>query len=858
MPGLTPESTQPVNPEASRPPATGGPAGHQDPFRAAFLAATVGLAQTDLVTGRFLRVNPRFCELTGYPAEELLGMTFLQLTHPDDRAGSVAALRRMCRDPQARYRQEKRYVRKDGRVLWVEVRASLVHDEAGEPAFTSAVIQDVTERRAAEEEVRRLNEELERRVDERTAELEAAVRDLGKTRERLEVAVRGSQDGIWDWDIETGQVYYSPRWKEMLGYAEDELSDRPEEWERLLHPEDRPLALGRQRDYLDGRSPTYEGEFRMRHKDGSYRWVYSRGAALRGPDGQPYRMSGSHTDVTERKRIELELQKAKEAAEAASRAKGEFLANMSHEIRTPMNGILGMLDLAFDTPLNPEQRELLSVARSSAESLLTVLNDILDFSKIEAGKLDLVREDFSLRDGLSDMLRPLEVRARRKGLRLSHRVRPDVPDALVGDLGRLRQVVVNLVGNALKFTPRGEVVVEVARDAAPAPDAARAWLEASLGASPAPPRSRSTLLYPRGPDGAPQGEVVLRVTVTDTGVGIPADKLGSVFEPFVQADGSAARRHGGTGLGLSISARLVELMGGRIWVRSEVGRGSTFAFTVRCGVQAAPAPAAPPAPAVPAAARPLRVLLAEDNLVNQQVARTMLERAGHKVTVAGNGRAAVAAAREGAFDLVLMDVQMPEMDGLEATAAIRAAEAGTGRHLPILALTAHAMKGDRERCLAAGMDGYLAKPFDPRALWRAVAALVPVAGPQPAAPEQAPAPADEEAPFDRANLLARVGGSVSLARTVAGVFEGEWPRLRGALRDALARDDSAALVRAAHSLKGTLGSLAARESLDAARRLEAAARSGQLGPAAEVMPALEAQVERLRAALAGLAEEGER
>jgi PAS domain S-box-containing protein len=710
----------------------------------------------------------------------------------------------------------------------------------------------------AEAAARRHDADPERRAAGGTAELDAANRDLRKTRERFEVAVLGSQDGIWDWDVETGEVYYSPRWKSMLGYEDREVPDRFEGWERLLHPEDRPRALALLRDCFDGRSPGYELEFRMCHKDGSYRWIYSRGAALRRPDGRPYRMAGSHTDITERKRIELELHKAKEAAEAASRAKGEFLANMSHEIRTPMNGILGMLGLALDTPLSGEQRELLGLARSSAESLLTILNDILDFSKIEAGKLDLVPEEFSLRDSLGEILGPLSLRARDKRLKLSCRVHPEVPDALVGDLGRVRQVIVNLVGNSIKFTERGAITVDVARAEERAADAAQNWLGSVLGPTVALPRSRSTILYPRSAEDEPAGEVMLRVGVSDTGVGIPADKLGSVFEPFTQADGSPARRHGGTGLGLTICARLVQLMGGRIWVESEQGRGSSFTFTVRCGVRPAAGPggksSAGEAPAPPPAASPaLRVLLAEDNVVNQHVARAMLQKAGHHVTLACNGREAVAAVRGGEFDIVLMDVQMPEMDGLEATAAIRAAEAGTGRRLPILAVTAHAMKGDRERCVAAGMDGYVTKPIQPRELWQAVAAVLSDAapeGPPPAAPERAAGPEAEA--FDREGLLARVGGSVEVARTVAGVFEGEWPRLRDAARDALARADAAALARAAHSLKGTLGSLGAVASLETARRLEEMARAAALGQAAAAARVLEGQVAQLQAALAGL------
>jgi PAS domain S-box-containing protein len=898
--------------------------------------------------------NPAMQRITGYEADELVNRNPWFLVRNDTEQPDLRILQAAFSEGRES-RVMLRCYQRNGALFWTELSLSPVRDEDGIVNHFVGIAEDITERKRAEETLQATNA------------LQRAILDSAGY-----AVISTSPDGLIR--------IFNAAAEHLTGYLAAEVIGKPTSM--LIHDWTEVERRAKELSAELGRTihPGFEvfvAKARLGQAD-DHEWTYVRKDGVRVPvllsvtpvrdeRGEIQGFMGIASDISERKRAEAQLQQATQTAETASRAKSEFLANMSHEIRTPMNAVIGMTELALGTELTREQRSYLTAAKNSATDLLTLINDILDFSKIEAGKLELNAEPFRLRDALGSSLKTLSVRAAEKGLELTLRVSREVPDAFVGDAGRLRQVLNNLVGNAIKFTDGGEVSVGVGLAGA------------------------GTAFFTRPARGFPSfgsqaQPCVLHFSVADTGIGIPREKQDSIFGAFTQADASVTRKYGGTGLGLAISAKLCQLMGGDIWVESEPGQGSKFHFTVRLELQpaadqrvapaenvrlenvgvlvvddnstnrevllemlggwgmravsvgsadeamaalqrstdngaafrlalvdarmagadgfdlaarvqrdikdaptpvmmlssvgsavemkrcrelglrhylvkpigqselldvimrvldasAAPLPEAGEAEFAAARnGRSLRVLLAEDNAVNLELATTVLKKLGHEVVTASTGKQAIDAWEREPFDLVLMDVQMPAMDGIEATQHIRRREEGTGRHTPIIGLTAHAMKGDREYALAAGMDEYVTKPLQIGDLVQAIEAWVPEGR-----------NGTENAPIwtGHTKLLQSLGGDAAAARRLVEIFLEATPPLLESARSALADRNSPALFQASHALKGSLSQMHEYGLTAAADELEKQARTGNLAEASASFADLERQVKPLFGALKG-------
>ena len=840
--------------------------------------------------GKILYANKRFSEISRYADHELIGQDHHLLNsgfHPPE------FFQKMWQTISSGelWHGEIRNRRKDGKFYWVESTIVPFMDEQGKPLRYVSIRTDITKRK----------------------EDEAL---LLQSQQRLTLALEGSNIALWDWDIAENRIYLSERWTEILGEAPRETLCSQAELYALIHPDDRARVQKRITAALKGEADFYNTEHRVMKNGGDWVWISSIGKVVeRHATGRAQRMAGTNADISRRKQIEETLRAAKEKAEEASRAKSDFLANMSHEIRTPMNGIIGMTELALDTNLNTEQKEYIGLVKSSADALLSIVNDILDFSKIEAGKMTIDHVDFSLQHMLSQTSRSIALRAHQKGLELLLDISPDIPQMLNGDPGRLSQIVINLLGNAIKFTERGEIIVRAA------------------------------------PCFAQDGLFGLHLSVRDTGIGIPADKLQSIFESFSQADTSTTRKYGGTGLGLTISTRLVELMEGRIWVESCPGIGSTFHMEVQLGLSVSRGkqfheadqlkglrvllagspstqqkllaellegwqisaaavfdgataiaeleraslageayrlvlidaqlqdmsgfavvdylrthPALFAAPIMlltsegqnkdmarcreagiagrllkpfsqsdlfdalvnalglsgvePTLTRQtirhnqhsLKILLAEDNSINQTLAVRLLTKFGHSVDVAKDGLIAVEKWQSGNYDAILMDVDMPELNGHGATTRIRAQELQQGGHIPIIGLTAHVMQGAREECLASGMDGYLSKPIDIEALWTELNMIDSC--------NTSGNAATLTFCFDLNKALELMDNDMDLFRDMVQIYLEDYPGYLDKLGLAIETNDTDQIIYLAHTIKGMLSVFFVPEIAGMAEKIE--------------------------------------
>ncbi|MBF0476089.1 MAG: PAS domain S-box protein [Deltaproteobacteria bacterium] len=679
----------------------------------------------------------------------------------------------------------------DGSIRWVSARHYPVRDKSGKIYRISGIVEDITARKNIEMVLNRL-------VTQHNAILENVP---------VGIAFVKNRKFIWQ----------NQKMEDIFGYSFAEMENQTTALYYVSKEEYK--QFGDEAYPIISQGKTCHTERLMKRKDGSLFWCSLTGKGILLGDEQ----SGSiwiSDDISLRKKAEEEIIKARQFAEITNRTKSEFLANMSHELRTPLNGIIGGASLLVDTDLNIQQYNYAVMVKTSAEALLDLINDILDLSKIEAGRMELEKVDFDLQEVLSQVFSIITPKAAGKEVRLDYLINDDVPQFLQGDPVRLRQVLINLVGNAIKFTQEGFV---------------------------------SAIINLEEIDGQ---QCRLRFRVIDTGIGLPPDKISDIFEPFKQVDGSITRRYGGTGLGLAISKKIVELMNGEIWAANNpaLDRGATFNFTAWMDIgrkiifdDDIISPISYQHPC-------RKVLLVEDNAINQMITRELLKKVGHIVDTANNGREAVEKYTEHEFDLVLMDVQMPVMDGFQATRLIRQKEEASGKHIPIIAMTAYAMKGDRERCLNSGMDDYITKPVSAEKLYVIVNRLVINEPVSPLSSGTTPEPDIEESTppnslFDQHDLLQRVLDDIDLAKEIAKGFLDQASSYLEDIVLAISESNSDKLLNAAHLLKGAAGNISATAVSNIAFKLEQMAREGNLDSAQEAYVALERAVELVRPVL---------
>jgi PAS domain S-box-containing protein len=613
-------------------------------------------------------------------------------------------------------------------------------------------------------------------------------KELSESNERFNLSVTGSHDGIWDWNIKTSELYLSPRWKEMIGYEDHEIPNVLDSFERRVHPDDKIRVMHFIEDYFKGYEKKYEIEFRFRHKNGSYVWILARGDGLRDENGIVYRMSGSHTDITERKRAEEVILAAKKEAESANNAKSEFLANMSHEIRTPLNGIVGFSNLLMDTELNEKQRQYMSNVSKSAHILLEVVNDILDFSKIEAGKLELEYHPVSISALFNEVAGLTSHQIMEKPIELEVKLDPDIPEYVRTDQFRLRQVLINLLSNAAKFTDRGKIVL-------------------------------SAVLKQKNEENS---KVKVLFSIIDTGIGIKEEYLQKLFDSFTQADPSTARKYGGTGLGLAISNRILEKMGGRTEVKSEFGSGSEFYFELEFEVSGLMDENVSrihinncQSEKTKLQGSSYTILIVEDNQINMMLIKAIFVSIMPecKIIQAENGEQALEMFMKEVPDIVFMDVQLPGKDGRTTTTEIRVLEKNFKKRTPVIALTAGAVEGEKEKCLAAGMDDFISKPVEVNRIVQIICKWLIYAG--------------EDNHFEKGIFIQNIGGDMPLYKKLLAFVKEDFPVKIQEARSSISQKDCTKLAAVAHTLKGSSLNMRFTKLAEFAAKLEAECKKGR-------------------------------